>query len=111
MKKIKLILSIFLLAILFAVTIFYIKNKNTKPQNNLINIVGTIEDKKITLEEQYLYVKDGEGNKIKINITENTNFKEKLKLEEGDKINIKGKYIDKLILQAEEISNFNQNKK
>ncbi len=110
MKKIKLLLLISILTVFVISAFVFIKYKfckeNNKQNNSLVvSVAGIIEDKKITLEEQYLYIKDNNGNKVKINITENTIFKERLKLEEGDKINIKGKYINNSILQAEEISN------
>lgn len=90
MKKINLILIIFIIIISLLLGIFYIKNNQKSVNSNIIDISGKIESKKITLDDQYLYVVDDKNDKWKIIISENTIFKQMLKLEEGDFINIKG---------------------
>ncbi len=90
MKKINLILIIFIIIISVLLGIFYIKNNKKSENSNIINIIGKIDSKKITLDDQYLYVIDDKNNKWKIIISENTIFKQMLELKEGDSINIKG---------------------
>ena len=90
MKKINLILIIFIIIISLLLGFFYLKNNTKIQDNNIISILGKIESKKITLDDQYLYVIDDKNNKWKIIISENTIFKQMLELKEGDSINIKG---------------------
>ena len=108
-NKIKLILSIFLAIIFIIVAILYFNHKNILnniktiiPNNN--SIEGIIENEKITKDEQYIYVKDKNNKEWKIIISDNTIFKEKLRLENGDNITIKGNRIDDNSFQATEIS-------
>lgn len=106
-KQAKLIISIFIAVIFIITSVFYFKNnykldKKIEIKNDYIN--GTIEYKKITKEEQYLQVKDINNNVFKVNILESTIFKQKLKLEEGDKIKIKGEYSGDNNFNAIEIS-------
>ena len=106
-KQIKLIISIIVLIIFIIVSILYFKNKNVINSTTIgrnYYLKGVIEDTKITKDEQYLYVKDNNGVTWKINISENTIFKQKLKLEKGDSINIRGKFLSSHDIDAIEIS-------
>jgi len=106
-KQTKLILLALIVVILIIISIFYFKNINNSNKKIEIKdnyITGIIKDKKITKEEQYLEIEDTNNKIWKINISENTIFKQKLKLEEGDDIKIKGKYSSDNNFNAIEIS-------
>lgn len=89
-RIVRTIISIIMVIAVIIAFALYILNKKNINKIQEYNIIGTIIETKITIEEQYIILKDDNDNKVKINITENTTFKQELDLQEGDVIKING---------------------